>query len=290
MLATVLLSGLLLGGVYSLVSVGLTLIFGVVRIVNFAQGEFIMIAMYGTYLCLQGFGLSPYVAILVVVPAMFGFGLVVQRVLLQPLRDEPLMQIFATFGLLILMQSVVLALTRGAGLSVPDSAARTVISLWGVRANTGRLIAFAAAAALSGGLVLFLRFTMAGKAVRAVIQERDAARLMGINVEKTYLLVFAAGSALAGVAGCLLAPIYTLSPYIGGTFILPAFAVVVLGGMGSVTGAYVGGLAVGVIESLAGFYINPGLKQAIWFALFIAVLIVRPSGLLGRAAVEEAHA
>ncbi len=290
MLLTVLVSGLLLGGVYSLVSVGLTLIFGVVRTVNFAQGEFIMVAMYGTYLCFYAFGLSPYAAILIVVPAMFLFGLLVQRVLLQPLRDEPLMQIFATFGLLILMQSVVLAITRGEGLSVPAPAARAVISLWGMRANTGRLIAFATAAAISGGLLLFLRYTMAGKAVRAVIQEREAARLMGINVEKTYLLVFATGAALAGIAGCLLAPIYTLSPYIGATFILPAFAVVVLGGMGSVTGAYVGGLAVGVIESLAGFYIEPGLKQAIWFVIFIAVLIIRPSGLLGRPGAEEAHA
>ncbi len=136
----------------------------------------------------------------------------------------------------------------------------------------------------------FLRVTMAGKAVRAVIQEHDAARLMGINVERTYLLVFATGAMLAGVAGCLLAPIYTMSSYIGGTFILPAVAVVVLGGMGSVTGAYIGGLAVGVIEGLAGFYIDPGFKQAIWFALFIAVLIVRPSGLLGSFDAESEHA
>ena len=283
----VLVSGLLLGGIYGLVSVGLNLIFGVVRIVNFAQGEFIMIAMYATYACFVVFGLSPYVTVFLVAPAMFGLGLVVQRVLLQPLRDEPLMQVFATFGLLILMQNLVLAATRGEGMSVAVAASRTIIDLGGVKVNAARLIVFVVTAAITVGLALFLRATLAGKAVRAVIQDRDAARMMGINVERTYLLVFATGAALAGVAGSLLAPIYTLSPYIGGNFILAAFAVVVLGGMGSVTGAYIGGLGVGIVESFAGYYIDPGLKQAIWFAIFIAVLIVRPSGLLGQAGAEE---
>ena len=283
----VLVSGLLLGGIYGLVSIGLNLIFGVVRIVNFAQGEFIMIAMYGAYLCFALFGLSPYLSVLVVAPAMFVFGLAVQRLLLQPLRDEPLMQVFATFGLLILLQNVVLAATRGEGMSLAVSASRTVVDLGIARVNAGRLVVFAVTVLITLALSLFLRRTMAGKAVRAVIQDRDGARAMGINVERTYLVVFATGAALAGLAGCLLAPIYTLSPYIGGNFILAAFAVVVLGGMGSILGAYIGGLGVGVVESLAGYYVDPGIKQAIWFVIFIAVLNVRPSGLLGQAGDDD---
>ena len=283
----VLLSGLLLGGIYALVSLGLNLIFGVVRIVNFAQGEFIMIAMYATYACFFFFGMSPYVAIFIVAPGMFLFGIIVQRLLLQPLRDEPLMQVFTTFGLLILMQNVVLAITRGEGKSVAVAASRTVIDLGIMKANAGRVIIFIVTAAIAGALLAFLRYSHAGKVIRAVIQDRDAARLMGINVELTYLLVFGLGAALAGVAGSLLAPIYTLQPQIGGNFILAAFAVVVLGGMGSVAGAYIGGLAVGIVESFAGYYVDPALKQAIWFLIFIAVLVVRPSGLFGRKGTEE---
>jgi len=280
----VLLSGLLLGGIYALVSLGLNLIFGVVRIVNFAQGEFIMVAMYATYACFFFFGMSPYVAVFIIAPGMFLFGIIVQRLLLQPLRDEPLMQVFTTFGLLILMQNVVLAITRGEGKSVAVAASRTVIDLGIMKANAGRVIIFIVTAAIAGALLAFLRYSHAGKVIRAVIQDRDAARLMGINVELTYLLVFGLGAALAGVAGSLLAPIYTLQPQIGGNFILAA---VVLGGMGSVAGAYIGGLAVGIVESFAGYYVDPALKQAIWFLIFIAVLVVRPSGLFGRKGTEE---
>jgi branched-chain amino acid transport system permease protein len=146
---------------------------------------------------------------------------------------------------------------------------------------------FFAATAIAIALMIFLSRTMAGKAIRAVIQDRQSARLMGINVERTYLLTFALGSALAGVAGALLAPIYTLSPYIGGNFILAAFAVVVLGGLGSVPGAFIGGILVGVMEAFAGYYIDPALKQAIWFIIFVVVLVVRPSGLMGQAGAEE---
>jgi len=286
-LTNVLVSGLLLGGIYALVSVGLNLIFGVVRIVNFAQGELIMVAMYATYFCFTVFGLHPYVAVFLVMPAMFLFGVVMQRLLLEPLRGEPLMQIFATFGLLMLLQNVVLALTRGEGMSLNLGDSASVITLLGIKASSARVVIFAASALIVGTLTLFLQFTLAGKAVRAVIQDQDAARLMGINVERTFLLVVGVGAALAGVAGSLLAPIYTLSPYIGANFIMPAFAVVVLGGLGSVTGAYIGGIAVGLVEALAGYYIDPALKQAIWFAIFIAVLVIRPSGLMGKAGAEE---
>ncbi len=283
----VLISGVLLGGIYGLVSIGLNLIFGVCRIVNFAQGELVMLAMYATYFCATVLGLNPYFAVFVVAPALFLLGLVLQRLVLQPLQSEPMMQVFATFGLLILFENSILALTRGEGLSLAGEYSRAVLEVGGLKASVSRVIVLAATTAIAIGLLVFLRRTMAGKAIRAVIQDRQAARLMGINVEWTYLLTFGLGAGLAGVAGALLAPIYTLSPYIGGNFILAAFAVVVLGGLGSVTGAYIGGFVVGLVESFAGYYIDPVLKQAIWFVIFIAVLVIRPSGLMGQVGAEE---
>jgi len=283
----ILISGILLGGIYSLVSIGLNLIFGVVRIINFAQGEFVMLAMYATYFCTTYLGINPYLALFVVAPLMFVFGLAVQRTVLQPLQNEPMMQIFATFGLLILFENSMLALTRGEARSLSGSYSSVLIDVFGLKLSGVRLVVFIVVSGIALALMLFLQRTMPGKAIRAVIQDRQAARLMGVNVERTYLLTFGLGSALAGVAGALLAPIYTLSPYIGGNFILAAFAVVVLGGLGSVPGAYLGGLIVGLIESFSGYYVDPALKQAIWFIVFVAALIIRPSGLMGQVGAEE---
>jgi len=148
-------------------------------------------------------------------------------------------------------------------------------------------VIFAAVTLTAVALHLFLKRTLIGKSIRAVTQDRQAARLMGINVERTFTITFGIGAALAGLAGVLLSPIYTLSPGIGGNFILAAFAVVVLGGLGSVAGAYFGGMIVGLVEAFAGFYINPELKQAIWFLIFLAVLVVRPTGLFGQVGAEE---
>jgi branched-chain amino acid transport system permease protein len=283
----ILVVGLMLGGIYGLVSIGLNLIFGVIRIVNFAHGELVMIAMYGAYLCHATLGLDPYVSVLLVMPAMFVLGIVVHRLVLQPLHGESSMQIFATFGLLIVFQNVVLALTRGEGYSVPSRIAGVTFGVGDIRVTLSRLIIFAALTVTAVALHVFLKRTLIGKSIRAVTQDRQAARLMGINVERTFTITFGIGTALAGLAGVLLSPIYTLSPSIGGNFILAAFAVVVLGGLGSVAGAYFGGMIVGLVEAFAGFYIDPELKQAIWFLIFLAVLIVRPTGLFGQVGAEE---
>jgi branched-chain amino acid transport system permease protein len=212
---------------------------------------------------------------------------VIYRVVLRPLQAESAMQIFATFGLLIIFQNTVLALTRGEGYSVPSKIASFTFGVGDIRVTASRLIIFAAVTAAAVALHLFLKHTLTGKSIRAVTQDRQAARLMGINVERTFTITFGIGAALAGLAGVLLAPIYTLSPQIGGNFILAAFAVVVLGGLGSVAGAYFGGLIVGLVEAFAGYYIDPELKQAIWFLIFLAVLIVRPTGLFGQVGAEE---
>jgi branched-chain amino acid transport system permease protein len=284
---TILVAGVLLGGIYALVSVGLNLIFGVTRVVNFAQGEFVMLGMYGAFVARAGFGLDPYVSALIVAPLMFLLGVAVQRYVFQPLLEQPMMQLFASFGLLILLQNIVLLVTGGQAQSVLTGYSGSALDLGGVSVSVPRLVIFVLTTALTAALVLFLKRTFLGTAIRSVSQDRRAARLMGIDVERTYLFTFGLGAGLAGLAGVLLAPLFTLTPEIGFSFILPAFAVVVLGGLGSVTGAYVGGLLVGVVESLAGYYIDPSLKQAFWFTLFVAVLVVRPAGLLGRAGSEE---
>jgi branched-chain amino acid transport system permease protein len=232
-------------------------------------------------------GLDPYVSTLIVVPAMFVLGVVVYRLVLQPLHAESSMQIFATFALLLIFQNVVLALSRGEGYSVASKVAGVTFGLGDIRVTTSRLAILVAVTATAIALHLFLQRTMIGKSIRAVTQDRQAARLVGINVERTFMITFGIGTALAALAGVLLSPIYTLSPGIGGNFILAAFAVVVLGGLGSVAGAYFGGMIVGIVEAFAGFYIDPELKQAIWFLIFLAVLIVRPTGLFGQVGAEE---
>jgi branched-chain amino acid transport system permease protein len=286
-LLNVLVVGVLLGGIYSLVSIGLNLIFGVIRIVNFAQGELVMLGMYATFAAFTFLHLDPYLAVFIVCPLLFVFGLLLQRFILQPLQNEPMMQVFATFGLLIFLQNVVLAITRGASLSVRVDLSSLTLPLGTMQVSVVRLITLAAATVVAIGLQLFLNRTMLGKAIRAVAQDRRAARLMGIDVERTYMVTFGIGAALTGLAGALLTPIYTLQPQIGGNFILAAFAVVVLGGLGSVTGAYIGGFIVGITEAFAGFYIDPALKHAVWFMVFIVMLIIRPSGLFGHIGAEE---
>lgn len=279
--------GLLLGGIYALVSVGLNLIFGVIRVVNFAHGELIMLGMYGGFFTYTWLGWNFYLSLLVVVPALFVLGVVLQRLVIQPLIDEPMMQVFATFGLLIFFQNVVLAGTRGVARSVEIPASKIIFRLSSVNISFTRLLILVAAIAVTIGLQVFLKRTMLGKSIRAVTQDRRAARLMGINVERVYMFTFGLGTALAGLAGVLITPLFTLTPSVGFNFIIAAFAVVVLGGMGSVPGAFIGGIIVGVIEAFAGFYIDPSLKEAIWFLVFVAVLVVRPSGLMGMEGAEE---
>ena len=283
----VLVVGVLLGGIYSLVSIGLNLIFGVIRVVNFAQGEFVMLGMYATYAAFSFLNMDPYVAIVLVFPSLFVFGVLVQRFIVQPLQAEPIMQVFATFGLLMILQNAILALTRGAALSVRSPLSSLTFGLGSIHVSVVRVLALVAATAAAFGVQFVLHNTLFGKAVRAVAQDRRAAQLMGIDVDRTYMLTFGFGAALAGLAGALLTPIYTLSPQIGGNFIIAAFAVVVLGGLGSVWGAYLGGFIIGITEAFAGYYIDPSLKDAVWFMVFIVVLIVRPSGLFGRAGAEE---
>jgi len=287
-LAQLAVSGLLLGGVYALISVGLTLVFGVIRLVNFAHGEFLMLAMYLTYFLFNGLGIDPLVAILLVTPALFVFGLVIEVVIIRRTLDAPhVVQVFATLGLSITMQNLALFFWSANFRSVATWYSTATFLLGPVRVSVPRLVAFAVALLIAGIIHVFLRVTYVGKAIRATAQHRHAAMLMGINVQRIYLLTFAIGSACVGVAGALLLPIFPVYPGIGVDLILVAFVIVVLGGLGSVPGAMLGGLIIGVIETLSGFVVETNLKQAVYFILFIGILILRPAGLFGQRGAEE---
>ncbi|CAH1652904.1 branched-chain amino acid ABC transporter permease [Chelatococcus asaccharovorans] len=277
-------NGLMLGGLFAIVAVGLTLIFGIVKVVNFAHGEFLMVGMYLTFLVTRMLGLHPFVAVIVVVPALFLIGALTQRLIIQPLmsaRDDHI-QIFATVGLSTALINLALLVFGADIANTPASGLRTPIEIGPVRVLSGQIAIFVASIALVIGLQLFLKNTAMGRAIRAVAQNRSAAQLMGINVDRIYILTFGIGAACVGVAAVLIAPLYPTSPTIGTYFVLTAFVVVVLGGLGSIPGAFVGSLVIGLIDSFAGFYIGSDMREVAVFGVFLLILILRPAGLFGK--------
>ncbi len=279
----VVVNGLLLGGLFAITSVGLTLIFGIVKVVNFAHGEFLMIGMYATYLITAQFGMHPYVALGAVVPILFVLGMLTQKLMIEPLmgaRNHDI-QIFATVGLSTALINLALLIFGANIYNTPDYALRNSIEIGPVRMLVGQVVLFAVATALVIGLHLFLQRTQAGRGIRAVAQNRAAAQLMGINVSRVSMVTFGLGAACVGVAACLVAPLYPTSPGIGTYFVLISFVVVVLGGLGSIGGAFLGAMIIGLIDSLAGFYIGSDLREVAVFSVFLLILILRPQGLFG---------
>jgi branched-chain amino acid transport system permease protein len=286
--AQLLVAGVLLGGVYALISIGLTLIFGVMRVVNFAHGELLMLGMYLSYYLVTAVHMNPYLALVVVAPALYLFGLLVEVTIIRStIGRSDVVQVFATVGLSIVLQAgALMAFSANVvGINVPITNA--LVQLGPLSMGVPQLLAFAAAMLVASGLFVFLRSTDIGRAIRATAQDRSAAALMGINVAGIYRLTFGLGSAMTGLAGALLMPIYSVSPTVGEQFVLIAFVVVVLGGLGSVTGALVGGLLIGIVETFSGFVIDPQWKQAVYFLIFLGVLVFRPAGLFGARGSEE---
>lgn len=275
-------NGLLIGGIYALISIGLNLIFGVTNVVNFAHGELLMISMYLSYWLLTFFGLDPYVSILIILPLMFLIGVLLQRVVIQQLLDAPHhMQIFATVGLSIIMINGALLLWKADYRPIATAYSSAVIALGAISVSVPKLVGFVLAIAITVALFLFLKLTPIGRAIRATAQDKSAAMLMGVDVKKIYWLAFGLGSATVGAAGVILAPMYFVFPTIGTYFVLTAFVVVVLGGLGSMNGALLGGVLIGLVEVYSGYFINPAFKELGYFVLFILVLIFRPQGLFG---------
>ncbi len=281
-----LLNGLTTGAVYALIALGLTLIYGVLHIINFAHGAALMMALYAVYFLKSQLGIDPYLALPLVVPGMFVFGYAVQRLVINRAshgKDENILLV--TLGLSIIMENLALIFFKSDTRTID-----TAYTLATVPINVGfaqamialpKLVAFAGALVVSGMLFWLVGKTDLGRAIRAVSREKHGAKLMGINVDHIYALTFGIGLACVGAAACFLLPAYYVNPQVGSGFVLVAFTVVVLGGMGSFVGALVGGLLLGVVESLGGLYFGDSLGQIGIFVIFIAVLLFRPQGLFG---------
>ena len=278
----IIVSGILLGGIYSLISIGLTLIFGVVKIINFAHGEFLMIALYLAFWCVSLLNMDPYLSVIIVVPSMFLIGVITQKIVINPILKAPdVMQIFATVGIGLVLQNMALFLWSADYKTIVTPYQSVNYAIGSVVVGLPRLIAFVLAMLVSIGFFYYLKNTFTGKALRSVSQNREAALLMGIDVKKMYLIAFGMGAACLGFAGSLLLPVYYVFPSVGTYFGITSFVVVVLGGMGNMKGAFFGGLLIGLVESLSGVYLGSTLKEAVYFILFILVLLFKPNGLFG---------
>jgi branched-chain amino acid transport system permease protein len=278
-----LISGILLGGIYCLMGLGLTVIFGVMRIINASHGDLIMIAMYMSYFLHQFTGLDPLVSVIVTAPALFLLGCLIQQGLVSRLRgsyaeDNSLL---LTFGIGLILANTILLLFTADFRVVETPYSRAVWHVAGLSISVAYVFSFAMALLFTAALYVFFMRSDIGLAIRATTQNRMAAELVGVDVARVSWISFGLGAALAGVAGALLTPIFYLYPTVGGLFTIKAFVIVVLGGMGSIVGAIYGGLALGIVESLGAVYVSTGYKDAIGFIAFLLILVFRPAGLAG---------
>ena len=281
-IAEAVVNGLLTGAVYALVAVGLTLVYGVLHIINFAHGALLTCAMFAVWAVGAWGGVGPYAAALPLALAFFGLGYALQRFLIGPAgRGDDNNVLLVTLGLSIAIENGLLAAFRSDTRTLEGDAAFQVVQAGPMLISEPRLIGLAGALLMSGLLWLLLAATDTGRAIRAVARERLGARLVGIDVPHVYAVTFGLGCACLAVAACLLLPTFYVNPRVGNAFVLVAFTIVVLGGMGSVPGALLGGLFVGVVESMGGLLLGESLGQLGIFLIFILVLLLRPAGLFG---------
>src|SRR5262245_16965966 len=276
------INGLLIGGIYALVSIGVTLIFGVVKIVNFAQGEFVMIGMYVSFFLATQFGVDPIVSLVVSMPVLFIIGVLVQHFLIRRvLGTNDMPQIFLTFALSLLLMNVALMLFTANYRTVHTWYSDEALHIGNLYVPVAKLIAFVLAMVLSAALWVFLHTTDLGKAMRAAAQNRDVAMLMGINPDWVFCVALGLALALAGAAGSLLMPFYPAYPLVGQVFVLMAFVAVVLGTLGNVTGALIASLMMGVAESLGIQFVGADSGLIVVFLMLLLTLALRPNGLFG---------
>jgi branched-chain amino acid transport system permease protein len=275
-------NGLMTGAVYALIALGLTLVYGVLHIINFAHGATLTAAMFAVFVMHNVFKLDPYIAVFMLTPLFFALGYGVQRLIINPAsHGDDSNILLVTLGLSIVIENGLLAWFRSDTRSIDVPYGFSVVEAAGLFLSTPKLIAFAASFAVAGLLGLLLLKTDTGKAIRAVAKEKTGAALAGIDVDHIYAVTFGLGAACLAVAACLLMPTYLVNPRSGNAFVLVAFTIVVLGGMGSIAGALAGGLIIGVVESLSGLFLGESLGQIGIFLIFILVLLFRPTGLFG---------
>jgi branched-chain amino acid transport system permease protein len=284
-LVPAILNGLLTGAVYALVALGLTLIYGVLHIINFAHGAMLTAAMFAAFFAHKLFGLDPYVAAIFLTPIFFMLGYALQRFVIGPAaHGEDRNILLVTLGLAVVMENALLYAFRADTRTINLAYGFDVVEVGNAFLSLPRVIGFGVVVAVALALWLLMQRTDIGKAIRAVAKEKLGAELCGIDVAHIYAVTFGLGTACLAIAACLLLPTYYVNPSAGNAFVLIAFTIVVLGGMGSVVGALVGGLFIGVVESLSGLYLGESLGQIGIFVIFILVLLFRPSGLFGERA------
>ena len=279
-------SGLLIGGVYALIALGLNIVFGTMRVINFAQGALLMAGMFMAYWLWELGGVHPYLSPLVTAPVLFGLGYLIQGAIVSPLlarerAREPMSVLLATLGLALVLENLALLFFSADFKTVQTDVSLATFKLGGLIVSVPRLVGLGAMALTCLGLYLFFTRTDLGRAVRATGQDREAARLMGIDDFRIYGVAYALSAALMGVAAAVLVPFFYVHPGVGTSFLLKVFVIVVLGGLGSMPGAAVGGILVGLIEGIVALYVQAAVAQIVLFGVFVTILLARPSGLLG---------
>ena len=266
-----------------MVAIGLTLVYGVLNIINFAHGALLVVGMYASYFLFIYFGIDPYLSVIVVIPVLFIIGSLSQKIVINPLMDAPPhICVFVTIGLGYFLENFISFVWSPEYKNIEVSYARSILSIGEVTIPVTRLVTFILAVFLTLALYLFLKKTDTGKAIRACAQEKEAAVLMGIDTKKIFAITYGIGAACAGAAGAFILPFFYLGPYVGHTFLLTAFIVVVFGSMGNFWGAFLAGLIIGLAESIGEIFLPSAMKEVVSLSLFIIVLLFRPSGLMGQ--------
>lgn len=285
----IVLSGVLLGGLYACMAISFSLIWGVTNLINLAHGAMIIVGAYITWVLVTYAGWDPFLTLPVSAAALFAFGYLLQGLLLNRVMQTSLfMTLVLTFGLNMLLINVNIALFTADIRSITTSYAHLALQVGEIRLPYTRIAAFLIALSLTGALHLFLNHTRAGQAIRATAQHRRAASLQGIDTAGIHALTFGIGSAMAGAAGSLIAILYSFSPVSGDALTLKSFVIVVLGGLGSMAGALVAGIVLGVAENLVSGFLAPGYRDAVGFLLLLLILLVRPRGLFGHRYLTDA--
>ena len=286
---TYLINGISLGSIYALIALGYTMVYGIAKMLNFAHGDVIMIGCYVVFTCMSGMGLNPFVSVALAVIVCTVLGMVIEKVAYKPLRKAtPLAVLITAIGVSYLLQNIALLVFGADTKSFTSVVPIPNISIGDITVTGVTLVAVAACIIIMAVLMLFIKKTKAGQAMLAVSEDKDAAQLMGVNVNGTISLTFAIGSGLAAIAGVLLCSAYpTLTPYTGSMPGIKAFTAAVFGGIGSIPGAFIGGILLGIIEILSKAYISSQLADAIVFAVLIIVLLVKPTGILGKPIHEK---